>query len=608
MLTDVKKNIAKELSKITGISIEILLENMETPREGFGDLSSKVAFLVAKEKKENPVKLAADILKKIGNMEFISKVESTGPYINFYFSDSFYAHAIVDVLKKDFGKGKKQNKKILVEFPSVNPNKPWHIGHLRNALLGDSVSRVLEFSGFEVERMDYIDDLGLQVAQSLWGYMVYLNSPKKKVFKKFDHFIGEEYVKTVEMIEKNKEIMEPKIREFIKLMEEGKENETTEAWKLLVDQCVKAQYETSFNFGIFHDVLIYESSIINNIFQEGLDFLKKNKTIVKETEGKNAGCWVVKLGEKFANLTDPDKILIRSDGTATYTGKDVIFQLWKLGKLKKDFIYCKFIDQPNGKTAFKTCTKGKKMDFGKVEKVINVIGVEQKYPQSVIVEVFKKLGYEKEAGNSIHLAYEQVWLPDVKFSGREGTWIGFTADDLFEESKNRVKEKIKGDMNEAEKEFVAKIVGLGAIKFSFLHPSSDKKITFDWDHALSFEGGSGPYIQYAAVRTNGIMKKVDFKSSISDKYEFNEHERKIIRMLLDFEQVTSRSAKELTVSHLADYLLHCANSFNKFYSSCPVLTAEKEAEKKARLLIVEATNKILVDGLALLGIEVPEKM
>jgi len=606
MLVEVKTQLAKLISAETGVSEETIFSAFENPREGFGDLSSKIAFILAKEKKMNPAAIANGLSEKLSGKcgDLIEKIVATGPYLNFYFSNEFYIEAMKKITKEKgkYGIGKKKKGKVIIEFPSVNPNKPWHIGHLRNALLGDSVARVLEFSGQEIERLDYIDDLGLQVAQSIWGYFHLSN----KIDKKTDLWLGEQYVKVAKMLEQDKKV-EEEVREIVKTLEEG-EDETALKGRWLVEECVKAQYATAFDFSICHDALIFESDIIRTIFDEGLETLKKNNAIVLEKEGKNAGCWVVKLVGEFANMTDPDKILIRSDGTATYTGKDVIFQLWKFGKLNSDFTFEPFIKQPNKVTAEKTSKKGKKAKFGKAGKVINVIGVEQAYPQKVIAEVLKRLGYDKEADASIHLAYNHASLPDVNFSGRAGTWIGYSADDLLAEAKKRVMEKIKPEFSEEEKKEISGIVGVAAIKFSFLRTSSDKKLIFEWDKALSMEGDSGPYAQYAFVRTHGIMERAEVKPSVSAKYMFSAEEKRLIRKLCEFPELVQKSAKDLAVHYIPEYILDVASDFNKFYATSSVLKAETEDAKKSRLMVVLATNILLKNSLGLVGIDCPERM
>jgi arginyl-tRNA synthetase len=462
----------------------------------------------------------------------------------------------------------------------------------------------MEFDGHPVEKMDYIDDLGLQVAQSLWGFLNYDSNPKGK----FDLWLGQQYVGIARKLETDKEVVEG-VREVLKQMEEG-DNEIAKAGRDLAEKCVMAQYETAFNFGIYHDVLIFESEILRNIFTDGIEYIKKNDAVVYETEGKNAGCWVVKLSDEFekefGKMENPDKVLIRSDGTALYTGKDVIFHLWKFGRLGK-FKYEPFIKQPNGKTCYKSSPSGKEMDFGSASVAINVIGVEQKYPQRVIVEVLRRLKLREQAENLHHLSYEHVGLPDEKFSGRKGTWIGFTADELLEEAITRVTDKIKPEHPPEEKKKIAKIVGPAAIKFSFLRTSSDKRITFKWDDALNMEGDSGPYLQYAYVRTNGILGKTEEKPS-AGVAGFNPSERALIKKMAQLGDVVSRCSKERAPHHLTQYSLELAADFSSFYTTSPVLVEKDEKIRKNRLAITLATSIVLRNSLGLLGIECPERM
>lgn len=603
MLELLKTEVARLVAEAAGADESSVLPTVEMGK--MGDISCKFAFVLAKEKKENPAKLANEIagkIKKSGNFE---KVESTGPYINFYFSSQAFSKILGGILseKEKYGSGPGKEGKVLIEFPSVNPNKPWHIGHLRNAILGDSVARIMGFDGHSVERMDYIDDLGLQVAQSLWGVLNLGNLPDGK----YDNWLGGQYVMVSKKFEEEPSVAED-VRGILKKMEEGS-NEIARKGRELAEECVKAQYQTSFDFGIYHDVLVFESDIMHTVFQEGVEYLQKSDAVVHESEGKNKGCWVVKLTEDFGfgKMENPDKVLIRSDGTAVYTGKDVIFHLWKFGKLKKKFSYKEFIDQPNEVTAYMTSSDGKQMDFGGAAQAINVIGVEQKYPQKVIVEVFKRLGFDKEAENLHHLSYEHVGLPEAKFSGRKGTWVGFTADNLLSEARERVKEKIKLDVPDEEKERISLQVGAGAIKFTFLKTSSEKKITFKWDEALSLEGDSGPYAQYAYVRTLGILGKASDEPDVS-KSEFNDSEKKLIKTLAQLSDVVSRCSRERAPHHLTQYVLDVAGQFSVFYANSPVIAEEDAELRKTRLAITLATSHVLKNSLNLLGLECPERM
>ncbi len=603
MLRSAKNEIARMLSEATGATQEVCLASLEIPEEkGHGDLASKIGFMLAKERKTSPGALVHELSLKIKPNEWVEKAEVKGPYLNFFFSNAFYSAAVSRILEDGPGYGRgRGGKRAVVEFPSVNPNKPWHVGHLRNALMGDTVANLLEFAGHDVQRIDYIDDLGLQVAQSLWGY----DNLGKEPEGKFDHWLGAEYVKVTERMEadpETKKFAEGLLRE----MEAG-DNEVARKARWLAEECVKAQYRTAFEFGIYHDALICESDILREIFAEGMGWLKKSGAVELEKEGKNTGCWLVRLGEKMKGMEDPDKILIRSNGTATYTGKDVIFQLWKFGKLHGNFKYAKFIEQPNGKNAHITNAKGKEMDFGKADVVVNVIGVEQKYPQEVIRHVLDCLGLKNESESSVHLAYEHAWLPEAKFSGRKGTWLGYTTDELVEEGKKRAEEKVKLEFTEEEKKEIASKVAIGAIRYAFLKIAPEKELIFKWDEVLSMEGDSGPYLQYACVRAKRIMEKAEFLPH-AGLYEFNPAEKELIIELASFPEMVENAAWKMRPHLVSSYLYNLSNLFSKFYAANRVLDAETKEVAQTRLAMVRGFESVLSKGLGILGVPIPDKM
>jgi len=602
MFLQLKKKLADAISSAAGVPLEEAEASVELPKGQFGDIASSICFSLAKQQKKSPVALATEICAKLELPDWVAEAKTVGPYINFFLSDGFYAALAKEVEKKGavFGKGHAREGKTIIEFPSVNPNKPWHIGHLRNALLGDSVARVLAFSGENVERTDYIDDLGLQVAQSFWGYL----NLGKKPSGKLDLWLGGEYVEAAKRFEEDENVQK-EVRALVKEMEEG-EGENARACRKLVENCVSAQYETAFKFSIYHNVMIFESDILHTIFEEGMARLKENSAIVKETEGKNAGCLVAKMtSPEFANMESPDKILVRSDGTATYTGKDVIFQLWKFDLLKSNFAYSEFMVQPNGEKCMMTARDGEGEKFGKAVRVINVIGMEQAYPQKVIREILMNMGYKKEAENSVHLSYEHVGLEDARFSGRQGTWMGYTTDDLYEEGVKRAEAKIKPDVEGEERAKIAAAIAAAAIRFTMIRTTPEKKITFRWDDALSLEGDSAPYAIYAHARAHKISEKGG-KGKIGNAFEPAEKELLKKVMLLDF--VVSESARHLRPHMMADYCLDLAALYNKFYNACPILSCEDEKVKEGRLATNHVAKVALANALGAVGIPALERM
>lgn len=629
-----KEKLAASIAAAAGVPIEEAGRSIELPKGQFGDIASSICFSLAKKERKNPVELAKSVVARMKLPEWVEKAEVAGPYINFTLSGAFYSGLLEAVTKQKgkFGAGKRKTGKTIIEFPSVNPNKPWHIGHLRNALLGDSVARMLEFSGFEVLRADYIDDLGLQVAQSYWGYRNLGSKPEGKL----DLWLGKQYVEASRKFEEDAKVQEA-VRKLLKEMEEGKSADAKQC-RALVEKCVAAQYETAFKFSVYHDVLIFESDIVRTIFAEGLEMLRKNGAIVHEKEGKNAGCWVARMsGAEFAAMESPDKILIRSDGTATYTGKDVIFQLWKFGLLKNDFSYAKFIRQPNGNECKMSSAKGiasqagfgasaqktgdhwapgetgeaaasarKKGAMGHATRAVNVIGMEQAYPQKVIAEILGGMGYGKEAENSVHLSYEHVWLADEKFSGRQGTWIGYTADELYGEGVKRAEAKIKPEVMGPERAKIAASIAAGAIRFAFLKTTPEKKIIFAWDTALSLEGDSAPYVIYAHARAHKILEKGGVGKLHGAALE--PAEKELLKKIMVFGAVVQEAALHMRPHMVAEYCVELATLYNRFYNACPILSCGDEKARQNRLAINFAALTAMKNSLGAIGIDALERM
>lgn len=595
------------------VTPEELGESIIEAKPEFGDVKSTIAFIIAKRTKKSPAEVAAAIAKatKI-EKSLVEKTGVAGPYINFTFANQYYADAVKGILEKDvaYGRGESKGKKVAIEYPSVNPNKPWHVGHLRNALLGNAIANIMEFSGYGVERQNYINDLGLQVAQSIWGYMT-LPEPKEE---KFDHLLGLQYVEVAKQAEK----LDPEVRGLMKKLE-AREPSVSARAREICERCVQAQMQTSFAFGIYENLLIWESDILaSKLFEKELERLIKSGVFEKKEEGDQAGCYVVKLDPSvFPSLKSDAKVIIRSDGTATYTAKDLIFQMWKFGIVEHRFKSKSFLKQPNGVPLFTTNTeKGKEMEFGKADIVVNIIGSEQSYPQDLIRYMLKQMGYA-QADSYVHVAYEHVVSPTGPFSGRLGTWVGYTADELLEEAVKRSIAEIekrleKSGIKGKEKEKIAKMVANAAIKFSFLRVTPSKQVVFDFDRAVSFEGDTGPYLQYAGVRAGKILEKLGeeakgTKPAPTRGYQFSPEERQLVKKLSQFPALVQKAAGDYQCYYLAEYALELADAFSRFYETTPVLKAE-EKERKTRAAIVVATRTVLTNALKLLGIEVPEKM
>ncbi len=570
----------------------------------FADLSSSILFLIVKKKSKEQIEEIKKTLKsKVGNSWFFSSADFTGLYFNLNFTNEYLYKIIARAIDNNL-LFKKQNKKIFIEFPSVNPNKPWHIGHLRNALIGHSLANLLSFVGNNVIRLDYIDDLGLQVAESVWSEISQPQEPNEK----YDFYLGKKYIKVSKEFEENEDVKKSVLEVLEKI--EKRDAEMYPKAREIVEKCVKAQYETAHNFNIFHHYLIFESDIISTFFNKGLELLKQNKALKFEQSGKNKGCYVIPLSQdkNFENLLEADKILIRSNGTATYTAKDIIFHLWKFGIIKFDFKFSDFLQEPFiQKSSKKSDLQGQQLSLGNADICVNIIGTEQTYPQKIIKKVLKDLGFPKQANSLIHIAYAHAELEGKKISGRKGTWQGFTADEILKNAFDLALKNVKKDYNEKEKIDIAKKVSLAAIYFAFLHVNFDKKIIYKEQEALRFEGETGPYLQYTYARQSSILRKVDFKLSENNKYEFDKIERQLIKKISEFSCIIDRCVSSYRISPLTDYLIDLAQLFNVFYVNNQILV-EDQSVKNARLSLLVATHQTLKLGLQILGIPILDKM
>lgn len=599
-----------------------ILASITIPKAELGDLSSAISFSLAKQAKAAPFKISENLARIIieenlsDKKGMIKKIENANGYLNLWFDEAKYGKLVLDAIinkGKEYGSSSSgKGKRVIVEFPSVNPNKPWHIGHLRNALLGDSISNLLLFNSYLVEREDYIDDLGLQMAEILWG----AKHLAGKSNIKYDRFLGEQYVKI------NKEIAEKKAEEavnnILKKMEDTKSKESAQI-REISEKSVMAQYQTAFDYGIYHDVMIWESDIVRNDLLSKAMALLEDKRITKvPTEGKYKGCVVVETDSKDVREGEENiKVFIRSNGVATYIAKDLAFHMWKLGMLKAEFRYTQFAIQPNGKSVFSSSKSGDILEFGGADIAINIIGSAQQYPQNVLKEVFKAISGKD--GRIIHVSYGEVSMKEGTLSGREGGWIGeernYTADDLLKEMNQKTlevvknSEKIKDKANEAE---IARKVALSAIKFEFLRIDPDKKVMFDWDSALDLNANSGPYCMYMYARASRILEKAELGpegpalkagdyAKIGRSYDFE-----LIRLLGMAGEKVEKACREYRPNVIADYLIDLSQLFSSFYENMPVLKGE--GSKAVRVAIVFATKQVIYNMLTQLGIQTAENM
>jgi arginyl-tRNA synthetase len=526
-----------------------------------------------------------------------------------------------------------------------------HIGHLRNSVLGDTVARVLEWLGFSTEVCNYIDDTGLQVVDVVTA-LLYLAPPLytegadfQAIWEKvpgnqpFDYFCWDLYARFQNELEKNPSLLD-KREEILHQIEKGIPPVAGIAKELAV-KIVRSHLETVTHLSIFYDLLNWESDIIARGFWEATLELLKGRGVVRfETEGPNEGCWVVPFGgivETAEGVKSLDKILVRSNGSVTYTGKDVAYQLWKFGLLKKDFLYKCWGSQTNGKSLWTTAPDGEPGErfshgFGHAETVINVIDTRQSYPQQVVVECLRQMGFQKEAKESIHLAYEVVNLSPqaarhlgmedaeekkaYAMSGRSGT--GVKAKDFILRVKQKVIEKADHPLEES----IASTLASAAIRYYLLKFTLESQIVFDFDEALKTTGDTGVYLEYAHARACSILRKAkEQKIDLQWKREcipkqLTETERGLLDALSRFASSVAKTGKTLRVSQLTEYAFDLAASFTNFYEhpdpeadvQTPFIHLQDQELRSFRLSLVMAFQKIMGNVLNLMGMPTLERI
>jgi len=642
------------------------------PRIELGDFASPAAFDLAKTLKKAPRAIAADLAKAIVLPAGVREVRvEGGGYLNFFLDRG----ALVRSLLGGVPAASPQEGKVIVEHTNINPNKAAHIGHLRNAFLGDVLVRALRYLGHTVEVQNYLDDTGVQVADVVTGLLHLENvttleaartairesrfpsgasNPKGFAYLCWDLYaeVGRTYAARPETKAWQAEVLHA--------LEAGG-NEIAAIAAAVAENISCAHLSTMGRVGIAYDLLPRESDILHKHFwARAFERLKGSGAFHLETEGKHAGCWVLRLSEseEFAGLEEPDKILVRSNGTITYTGKDIAYQLWKFGLLDVDFDYARF--RPNWNSGsvreeeipenvrahplWRTEHTGGDSDapsFGHGRRVYNVIDVRQMYLQDVVREGLRVLGFEEEADRSIHFSYEIVALspaaarelserfgeeyrlspedekkPFVEMSGRKG--LGVKADDLvqllLERSRAEVGRRRGEGADAADAERDARAIAVGALRYFLLKVGRNKIIAFDFDEALNFEGDTGPYLQYSLVRADNIFRKVEEKGLPSDPSpgvlsgDFEDDLWGIALDAASIREVAERTVETLEMATLARHAFGLAQAFNQFYHRNPILQEPDEAIRNRRLAIARIFRREMSRLLGLLGIPEPARM
>ena len=626
-----------------GVDLQV---NIEQPRQSdFGEMAVPAAFQLAKQLRQAPKKIAAELVDEMGPIAGVARMEVAGNgYINLRLDRGAYGAAL---LRGDWEAAIDTGGKIIVEHTNINPNKAAHIGHLRNATLGDTFVRMLRARGQRVEVQNYIDNTGVQVADVVVGFH-YLESKTAADVKalladpgvRFDYYCWDLYARTSSYYKENPDSLKWRSA-TLHAMEAG-EGDGAELAHLVADAVVEAHIATMLRLGVEYDVLPRESEILAlQFWAAAFELLKERKAIYFESEGKHAGCWVM------PGLSEDGKVIVRSDGTVVYTGKDIAYQLWKFGLLGKDFFYrpWSFGKSPSyadGRVLWVTTDRPTEsgQQFGHGTRVYNVIDSRQSYLQDVVEAGLRALGYTGQAEQSIHFNYEMVALsprccadlgitlseedrkrPYVEVSGRKG--LGVKADDLIDtlivKALEEVVSRHAGNTPE-ENRAVATQIAIAALRYFLLKYTRNTVIAFDLQEALSFEGETGPYVQYSAVRARNILRKLEEKGEKIPDFAAELSAESMARQLQgeDFWQVVlaaskADSAVENAVTagepaHVARYAFQLAQSFSNFYQKYTIIHEEDREKKVFLLWVTDFFGRQLERTATVLGIEIPDYM
>jgi len=673
--TRLKSQVSSAALELFGVELDQI--NAETPpRPDLGDIAFPVAFELAKLVKQGtgvkmpPRSIAEQLKQKLEDTAEVSRVDVAGAgYLNVFFDRSAL---LTQFLSEPANVASPANQvKKMVEHTSINPNKAAHIGHVRNAVLGDTFVRVLTAAGNRVEVQNYIDNTGVQVADVVVGFLhiekLDLNGIKSldKALppeRPFDYYCWDLYTQVGLFYRGGEPNGDPlpdrlKLRtEVLHALEEGN-NDIAVLADYVATRNVECILDTMERLGIRYDLLARESEILHlHFWEKAFELMKASGVIRFETEGKNKGCWVMPFeSHTGTDEHEADKIIVRSNGTVTYTGKDIAYQLWKLGYLGLDFFYRPFRAHADGHVTWVTTVEPNsetlpevpRPGFGGGETVYNVIDSRQSYPQEIVKRGVAALVPEVGEKASVHLAYEMVALspaacaelgielsaedrtrPFIEMSGRKG--LGVKADDLIDRLEANALSEVQErhpDLTLEEQEATAHEIAVGALRYFLLKFTRNSVIAFDFKEALSFEGETGPYCQYAAVRANSIFRKIEPQiASVAIELLLNADDalQKNVNQVLDGEagneiwslimlaqrldEVIAQCAASAEPANLAKYAFNLARAFNLFYHRHRIIAEEDRLRQAVLIAVAEISRRRLTQALGCLGISVPERM
>ncbi|MGA7081235.1 MAG: arginine--tRNA ligase [Terriglobales bacterium] len=652
------EHLREFLRRTYGLEIaNIVVE--QPPKIEFGEYALPIAFELARNLRKAPRKIAEEIVAGMGAIPGIERFEvAGGGYINVRVRRAELATA---VLNDQSPVAEIPPGKVLVEHSSINPNKAAHIGHLRNAILGDTFVSLLRFAGREVDVQNYIDNTGVQVADVVVGFLHIEQKSRAQIealaaAPRFDYVCWDLYARVSEWYADDKANLQARAS-VLRSIEEGN-NETAAIADLISIAVLRRHLETMDRLDIEYDFLPRESEILHlHFWDAAFTKLKESGVLTYENDGKNSGCWVMRragtsnpeTGESAENAEikeEDQKVIVRSNGTVGYVGKDIAYHMWKFGLLGRDFGYRKFYRYPNQHDCWISTTEGDPdhPHFGDVAEIYNVIDARQSEAQNTVIEALRGLGHGEAADRYTHFSYEMVALTPrcaaelgyqlseedkarswIEVSGRKG--FGVKADDLLDALITSARQEVDArhpELNEAERAGIATQIAIGALRYFMLKFTKPSVIAFDFKDALSFEGDTGPYAQYAVVRASNIFRKGgldpdsfcrDAASRISteefDKYLAGESGNDIWELWLAAAKtsyIVSQCIATTEPAYLAKHGFQLAQLFNTFYHRYPILSEADEGRKKFLLATAAVARRELIRVLAAMGITVPPVM
>jgi arginyl-tRNA synthetase len=651
------------------------------PRRALGDLSVPLAFELARRLRKAPRAIAQEIVGTLGQVDGFTRIDAApNGYVNFFLDRpaQFRRWLAPDPSRPSpftSGVTAAAPLKTIVEHTAINPNKAAHIGHLRNAALGDAFGRLLRFLGRQVEVQNYIDDTGVQVADVAVGFRELEHKELDEVrtladTTRFDYYCWDLYARVTEWYEEDKARLTIRKAALHDIEHGG--NPTADLAAFIADRIVRCHLKTMRRLNIGYDLLTWEGDILRlHFWSHAFEFLKKTGAVFLQTDGRLKGCWVMRIdddeeeaapvppddppegvdaGNDPDNGTEPrEKVIVRSDGTVTYVGKDMAYQLWKFGLLGKDFYYRVFVERPGepplwSTTSLPVAASPNPPAFGRASWVCNVIDTRQSYLQKLLKQALAALGYEAQAGHSVHYSYEMVALshatarelgysidadadrPFVEVSGRKG--LGVKADDLIDRLTDKAASEVSKrnpDLSPDQMRRIAEAIAVAAVRYFMVKFSRGKVIIFDIDEALSFEGESGPYLQYAVVRANNIFNKLKDRDGIDEAQVLaavatapadlliasTDEALDLWGLVLEaarLDDVVEQAIRTLELSVVAKYAFGLAQSFNAFYHRYSILNEDRADARAWRAAAVAYYRAQLTKALELMGADVPEKM